>query len=178
MMADPRERRSPAIAGPGFEKSQGNGRALHGHGIPADMLLQRLDRVRRAGKGWIARCPAHDDRSASLSIGEGDDGRVLLHCFAGCAAAGVVAAVGLELGDLFPRRLDAGHLSPDARRRVSMETRTARRWAALSGVLPELAVVEVAACRIVDGRGLSDEDLVRLRLAHQRIHDARLEVAA
>lgn len=65
-------------------------------------LLAKLAQVRRAGTGWTARCPAHDDRENSLSIGEGRDGRVLVKCFAGCDAAAIVAALGLKLRDLFP----------------------------------------------------------------------------
>lgn len=68
--------------------------------MTADALLGRLDRVRKAGKGWTARCPAHDDKTASLSIAEADD-RVLVHCFAGCAPSSVLASVGMELADLF-----------------------------------------------------------------------------
>lgn len=41
--------------------------------------------ARRTGKGWVARCPAHGDRSSSLSTAEGQDGRILLHCHAGCS---------------------------------------------------------------------------------------------
>lgn len=69
----------------------------------ADRLLSRLEGVRQTGPGrWIAKCPAHDDRSPSLSIRELADGQLLLHDFAGCAAADVVQAAGLSLADLFP----------------------------------------------------------------------------
>ena len=52
--------------------------------MSADALLSRLDGVKKTGHGqWIARCPAHEDRSPSLSIAEKDD-RVLVHCHAGC----------------------------------------------------------------------------------------------
>lgn len=175
-------RRSPAGAGLQGRKMQSAG--LRGHcsttapGNAAQVLLSRLDGVKKAGRGWIARCPAHEDRRASLSVAEGDDARVLLHCFAGCTAADVVAAAGLELADLYPERKDRGHLTPAQRRTLDMETRVSRRWAALSAVLPEVAVVEVAANRIIEGGTLSDDDLGRLRLAHQRIHEARQEVAA
>lgn len=57
---------------------------------------------KREGHGWRARCPAHDDRRASLSIGSGADGRVLLHCHAQCTPDAICAAAGLELRDLFP----------------------------------------------------------------------------
>jgi hypothetical protein len=56
-------------------------------------ILRRLDAVRRAGAGWLARCPAHEDREPSLSIGIGQDGKVLLHCFAGCAFEAILDAV-------------------------------------------------------------------------------------
>ncbi|MCC6192811.1 MAG: DNA primase [Anaerolineales bacterium] len=69
----------------------------------AERLLARLERVRQTGPDrWIAKCPAHEDRSPSLSIRELADGRLLVHDFGGCAAADVVGAVGLTLGDLFP----------------------------------------------------------------------------
>lgn len=68
---------------------------------PIDRILERLEHPRRSGKGWAARCPAHDDRRPSLTVTEGDDGRVLLRCFAGCSVEAIVAAVGLELADLF-----------------------------------------------------------------------------
>jgi hypothetical protein len=59
--------------------------------------------ARRTGAGrWQARCPGHEDHSPSLSIREGDDGRVLLLCRVGCATAHVLRAVGLRWGDLFP----------------------------------------------------------------------------
>jgi len=65
-------------------------------------ILSRLEGVRRSGGGWSARCPAHEDRRASLSIGEGDDGRALVHCHAGCTADAICAAVGLRVADLMP----------------------------------------------------------------------------
>ncbi|MEW6490300.1 MAG: DUF3987 domain-containing protein [Thermodesulfobacteriota bacterium] len=52
------------------------------------------------GSGWVARCPAHDDDRSSLSVHEGDDGRILLKCFAGCSFEAVVAALGLKPSDL------------------------------------------------------------------------------
>ena len=68
-------------------------------------LLDRLEKVRKTGPGrWIACCPAHDDHSPSLALRELDDGRVLVHCFAGCSAHEIVSAVGLDLSDLFPPR--------------------------------------------------------------------------
>lgn len=64
-------------------------------------LLAKFDSVKETSSGWSARCPAHEDRQASLSIGVGDDGRVLLKCHAGCDHKKIVAALGLEERDLF-----------------------------------------------------------------------------
>lgn len=69
----------------------------------ADELAARLD-GRKAGNGWSAKCPAHEDRNASLSVAEGQDGCVLLKCHAGCASDAVVAAIGIRMADLFPPR--------------------------------------------------------------------------
>ncbi len=73
---------------------------------PTDRILSALaDRncdPKRNGKGWSARCPAHEDRRPSLSIGEGDDGCCLLDCKAGCDTKDVVAAIGCTMADLFP----------------------------------------------------------------------------
>ncbi len=71
---------------------------------PIDLVLSRLDGVRRTGDGYTAHCPAHDDRQQSLSIGEGRNGEVLLHCFAGCRTEDIVAALGLAMSDLFPKK--------------------------------------------------------------------------
>jgi hypothetical protein len=52
------------------------------------------------GRNGSWRCPAHDDSSPSLSISQGD-GKVVLHCHAGCAVNDIVAALGLHMRDLF-----------------------------------------------------------------------------
>jgi hypothetical protein len=70
-------------------------------------LLERLNRVRRSGSGWTAACPAHEDRTPSLTIGQGDDGTWLLTCHAGCTLDAVLSALGLEKRDLFPDRDEA-----------------------------------------------------------------------
>ena len=69
-------------------------------------------RPRRSGDGWLAHCPAHRDRSPSLSIGEGDGARVLVKCHAGCTLAAIVAAVGMTERDLFPDQAN-GHRNPN-----------------------------------------------------------------
>jgi hypothetical protein len=53
------------------------------------------------GTTWKARCPAHADSTPSLSIGEGDDGRVLINCHAHCKTGAVLKELGLTMADLF-----------------------------------------------------------------------------
>ena len=74
--------------------------------MPINNLLNRLNTVKKTGHGrWIACCPAHPDKSPSLSVRELPDGRVLIHCFAGCDASDILNAVGLEFSDLMPKSL-------------------------------------------------------------------------
>jgi len=69
---------------------------------PMELVLSKLSDAKPNGQGWQARCPAHDDQNPSLSIAEGDDGRALLKCHAGCATEAVVAALGISMADLMP----------------------------------------------------------------------------
>lgn len=66
-----------------------------------DALLSRLHGVRRSGSGYVALCEAHQDANPSLSIREGDDGRVLVHCHSGCSTENLLSALGLSWPDLF-----------------------------------------------------------------------------
>ncbi|MDI9430654.1 MAG: AAA family ATPase [Planctomycetota bacterium] len=69
---------------------------------PVELVLSKLQDAKRNGSGWMARCPAHDDGRASLSVAVGDDGRALVHCHAGCRPEAIVSAMGLRLADLMP----------------------------------------------------------------------------
>ena len=71
---------------------------------PVELLLSKLPGAKKSGAGWSARCPAHDDQQASLSVSAGDDGTALLKCHAGCDTSAVLAAIGLTLADLFPAK--------------------------------------------------------------------------
>lgn len=70
---------------------------------PVERLLEKLEKVKRSGRGWTGRCPAHEDKNPSLSIAEGQDGRALVKCHAGCSTGAICAAVGLKVSDLFPQ---------------------------------------------------------------------------
>lgn len=67
-----------------------------------DSFLSLLDGVRRTSRGWQARCPAHGDKSPSLSTREAEDGKILVYCFAGCTRGEICAALRIQTRDLFP----------------------------------------------------------------------------
>jgi len=72
---------------------------------PIDTVITALEQADckplKSGRGWSAKCPAHDDRNPSLSVGVGADGRALLTCHAGCSLDAIVSALGLTQRDLF-----------------------------------------------------------------------------
>ena len=83
-------------------------------------FLSRLDKVERASKGrYKACCPAHNDKTPSLSIRDDtEDGRVLVKCFAGCDIQDICRSIGLKLSDLYPRTEQAQYSGlPDWKRR-------------------------------------------------------------
>ena len=128
--------------------------------MTAEDFANLLD-ARRSGEGWMAKCPAHEDRTASLSVGEGRDGRVLVSCFAGCSVYAITSAVGIELTDLFPPRVET-YAAPGRPPRHSP--------ADLLRVLElEARIVRVAATTLANGGGLSRADYTRLEQAETKI---------
>lgn len=69
--------------------------------MTADSFATLVEAKRTGAGRWVAKCPAHDDGRASLSIREGSEGRTLVHCFAGCSVASVLTALYLRPRDLF-----------------------------------------------------------------------------
>ena len=130
--------------------------------MTAAQILERLSRVKQTGAGqWSAACPAHEDRSPSLSIRETPDGKVLLHDFGGCDTGDVLAAIGLEIADLFPEKLSDHRTKP-----------CRPRWdyrALLKMLNFEMTVVFITANDLAAGRELTPETSERLNLAAQRI---------
>jgi hypothetical protein len=67
--------------------------------LTADQLLGLFERVRKIRDGWQVRCPAHDDRTPSLSVRRGERWW-LTFCHAGCSTQAICAAVGLQVAEL------------------------------------------------------------------------------
>jgi hypothetical protein len=90
----------------------------------------------KTGNGWIAQCPLHDDRTPSLSISAGKDGKVLVYCHAGCNQRDVFIAVMRKCG-LF------GQSNGDERKEhipdeedADAQKRTALAWTIWSACAP------------------------------------------
>ena len=138
--------------------------------MSATTLLDRLEGVRQTGPGkWIARCPAHEDRSPSLSVRE-IEGRTLVHCFAQCSTGDVLAAVGLRMSDLFERPLSgtgpAGGFSRSHARIPPAD--------ALGALDHELTVATmILADALADPTTLNAANLVRLEVCINRIGAVR-----
>ncbi len=170
----PLERKSPA-GGRGLARTQSNQtgpqKQYTAGSSPLHVLLDRLDGVQKSGQGWRARCPACGGKSRKVSIAEADDGRVLMHCFAGCGALEIVQAVNLQLADLFP---DRGPARTPLERRQRREAMRSHGWAAALRVLDdESLIVLLAGCDIANGMRLVPKDHERLVSALERIHSAR-----
>lgn len=96
--------------------------------------ISRMLRGRRYAKGkYMARCPAHGEKTGSLSITDMGGGNVRLHCFAGCPQKAVLGAIGLTWRDLKPE----GKIDPvimrqivvaEAKRKAQKEERTRLLW--------------------------------------------------
>lgn len=70
---------------------------------PIETILDKLQGVQQHGDYFTALCPGHDDNRQSLSISEGDDGRALVKCHAGCETSKILETMGLKMSDLFPK---------------------------------------------------------------------------
>lgn len=121
---------------------------------PTEILIPKLKKVRERGPGsWMACCPAHDDRSPSLSVREAADGKILLRCMAGCGLEEIVRAVGLEVSDLFPYRPDDNYGRRQKDRFPPFPWRDA-----IKILHRDLLIVQMGAARIAKGERLSEAD--------------------
>lgn len=129
--------------------------------MSTENILTRLDKVRKtSGHSWIACCPAHGDKSPSLAIKEIEDGRTLLHCFAGCGAVEVLDSIGLTLKDLYPESLGQNIKS------------IKKPWIAqdvLRCLALEVLIILQCANALKKGVPLSADDLKRLHVSATRL---------
>jgi hypothetical protein len=128
-----------------------------------EKFVSRLDGVKRTGAGrFVAKCPAHQDKSPSLAVAE-KDGRVIFHCFAGCDPVDVLAAVGLTFSDLYPEKPTYNKGSRSA---------AFNPYDMLKCLVRESGIVTLAAAQVSTGHPLTTVDAERVALAHERLRDA------
>lgn len=133
--------------------------------MSAETLISALDGVRKTGPGkWRAICPAHGGKNKqALVVTEADDGRVLMHCFAGCSVPEVLGACGVPMDELFPPSEIVG-AKPVRRPYNSVDI--------LRSVAFEAVVVLLIANDLKAVKGISDARYQRLVKATAILQDA------
>ena len=131
-------------------------------------FLSRLEKVKKTPSGWLAACPAHDDRSPSLTVGIARSGGLLVHCFGGCEVQDVVAAVGLQMADLMP---ETAPDQPYKRQRLpAMDVLRALRFHA--------TMTAIVASDIANDRPITQETKDTMMETAAAIHEAYSMVEA
>ena len=126
-------------------------------------LLNRFDGVRETGGGqYSCRCPAHEDKSNSLGIKQGDGERIMMNCFAGCQTEDVLGAVGLTFKDILP--------SNDYNEKV--KEKGFNPYSVLKMIRDEVLIIGLASVDIKKGKALSDKEHDRLLKAIGNVRDA------
>ena len=127
--------------------------------MKAEIILERLDMVRKTGSNkWIARCPAQQDGTPSLSVTEVSNGeRVLIHCHAGCGALDILESVGLDWSALYPEGENYSPLFKNTREQQAIDD----------------MVVAIAQAKRAKGERLSEQDKQALIQAKLRTVGAR-----
>ena len=133
---------------------------------PGSALVAKLEGVIDRGSGcYYALCPVHVDRSPSLAIRTTDDGRILVHCFAGCSVESILRVLGLGWEALFPEARTRDHRIAVARRLgkpAEPDCLEVERW-----------VLRIAAAQLRAGKSLSAEDRARVQVARLRLAAAK-----
>jgi hypothetical protein len=126
-------------------------------------FLSRLEKVQGRYPRWRAICPAHESRrgTRSLSILETEDGRLLVHCHAGCSFEQVVRAAGVEIADLMPDRPVSESARPIRKPWRASDVVRALQFEAMVGVLLLLD--------IGNGKVITKSDRERARICAERM---------
>jgi hypothetical protein len=134
--------------------------------MKAAAFLSRCQKVKETGRGtWVACCPAHEDRSPSMTVRELEDGRVLLHCFAGCDVEAILGAVGMGFDALFPDKPRQDYLPPLRRTFPAADV--------LEAVANEAFYVAYMAATMASGYTLQPLDKKLLEQSYDRIMEAQ-----
>lgn len=121
-----------------------------------EKLLSRLEKVERLSQGnhqarYRACCPAHDDKSPSLSVTLANSDSILLKCWAGCSAEEIINAVGMEMTDLFPEKI---HHMPGVKRPFTADQ--AAKTLAMDAMVVAMAAVKLRRKESLTQRDIDD----------------------
>lgn len=139
-----------------------------------EAFLQLLDGVKSTRRGWQARCPAHSDKSPSLSIRESDGGLILVHCFAGCANQEICSALHIKPSDLFPQSKSNPYRLRIATQQRQQRDRVGRQMRESAGLRSDIlreAEQTIAHGSPIDLASLSAERVDRLLDAIGEAHN-------
>jgi hypothetical protein len=142
---------------------------------PIDVVLARLEGVRKAGKGWRADSPVTGSKGA-VSICEADSGAALIHDFSAASVTEVLSAIGLKPGDLYPER--AKEQTPADRRANRDRLALTGVRAAADALLHEALVLGALAGAIRSGSPIEESDAARIGDAIEAIDRVRLALSA
>jgi|CXWL01.1.fsa_nt_gi hypothetical protein len=144
-----------------------------------DFFLSRLSGVKSTSKGkWLARCPAHEDRSPSLAIKLIHEEMILIHCFAGCSVSEVLSSVGLTFDDVFPDRIKPNYNGIDGYDRYKAKKETPRfsRYELFPKLVLEARILHTAMQDMRNGLILTPADWYRCHTAMETISNLNSEV--
>ena len=130
-------------------------------GIDMAEFLSFLDKVRKNGRHYMACCPAHEDKSPSMRVAQGERG-ILVKCYAGCTYSEIVEALDLQPQDLFTDALTVGKKAEYRHR----------------GLLREIQTLELSVWvyeRAMGGGGMTEENRENYREDIQRLINRRTE---
>jgi len=81
--------------------------------VNIDEVLPLLNKVKKMGRNQFqAECPSHQDDTPSLSVGSTTDGKVLLHCHAGCSYLDIITELGLYKEPTNPQKREIKEIYP------------------------------------------------------------------
>ena len=124
--------------------------------------MNHFDGVRETGNGqYSCRCPAHEDKSASLGIKQGDGDRILLNCFAGCDVKTILESAGLEWKDIM-----------NEEKLFQTEKLGFNPYAVLKAIRDEVLIIGLASADVRNGKPLNDKEHDRLLKAVGNVRDA------
>jgi hypothetical protein len=142
---------------------------------PVDLVLSKLEGVRRSGRGWRADSPVSGSKGA-VSVAEADNGSVLICDFSAAGVHEVLAAIGLKPGDLYPPSERAQ--TPAARRENRDRLALTAARAAADALLHEALVLGALAGAIRSGSPIEESDAARIGDAIEAIDRVRLALSA